>query len=93
MGAGLARGESLTTSRLVPRGTLDGLPAGRVALHVVSADPAAVDLLTPGVAARVYPAAGGPALAIGATVLAADPATAAARCPSATHHRAVWCSR
>ena len=75
VGAGLARGESLTTSRLVPRGTLDGLPAGRVALHVVSADPAAVDLLTPGTAARVYPASGGPALAVGATVLAADPAT------------------
>ena len=76
VGAGLARGESLTASRLVPRGTLDGLPAGRVALHVVSADPAAVDLLAPGLAARVYPAAGGPALAVGATVLAADPATA-----------------
>jgi len=75
VGAGLARGESLTASRLVPRGTLDGLPAGRVALHVVSADPAAVDLLTPGLAARVYPSAGGPALAVGATVLAADPVT------------------
>ena len=75
LGAGLARGESLTASRLVPRGTLDGLPAGRVALHVVSADPAAVDLLTPGLSARVYPVAGGPALAVGATVLAADPAT------------------
>ena len=60
VGAGLARGESLTASRLVPRSTLDGLPAGRVALHVVSADPAAVDLLTPGLPARVYPAAGGP---------------------------------
>ena len=75
VGAGLARGESLTASRLVPRGALDGLPAGRVALHVVSADPAAVDLLAPGLAARVYPAAGGPALAVGATVLAADPAS------------------
>ena len=74
VGAGLVRGESLTASRLVPRSTLDGLPAGRVALHVVSADPAAVDLLTPGLPARVYPAAGGPALAVGATVLAADPA-------------------
>jgi pilus assembly protein CpaB len=77
VGAGLVRGETLTASRLVPRSTLDGLPAGRVALHVVSADPAAVDLLTPGLPARVYPAAGGPALAVGATVLAADPATAA----------------
>lgn len=73
VGSGLAPGEVLTASRLVPRGALDGLPAGRVALHVVSADPAAVDLLAPGLAARVYPAAGGPALAVGATVLAADP--------------------
>ena len=73
VGAGLVRGEALTASRLVPRGTLDGLPPGRVALHVVSADPASVDLLAPGSAARVYPAAGGPALAVGARVLAADP--------------------
>ena len=73
VGAGLVSGEVLTASRLVPRGTIDGLPRGRVALHVVSADPAAVDLLAPGRAARVYPSAGGPALAVGATVLAADP--------------------
>ena len=73
VGAALARGESVTASRLVPRGALDGLSPGRVALHVVSADPAGVDLLAPGLAARVYPAAGGPALAVGATVLSADP--------------------
>ena len=73
VGSGLASGEEVTASRLVPRGPLDGLPAGRVAVHVVSADPAAVDLLFPGQAARVYPAAGGPALAVRATVLAADP--------------------
>jgi hypothetical protein len=73
VGSGLAAGEEVTASRLVPRGPLDGLPAGRVAVHVVSADPGAVDLLFPGQAARVYPAAGGPALAVRATVLAADP--------------------
>jgi len=73
VGAGLVRGESLTASRLVPRGSVDGLRPGRVVLHVVSADPAAVDLLAPGLAARVYPTSGGPALAVGATVLAADP--------------------
>ena len=73
VGAALAPGESLTASRLVPRGALDGLPAGRVALHVVSADSAAVDLLAPGLPARVYPATGGPALAVRATVLSADP--------------------
>ncbi len=70
---GLARGEHLTASRLVPRGALDGLPPGRVALHVVSADPDAVDLLSPGLPARVYPVAGGPALAVAAMVLATDP--------------------
>lgn len=73
VGAALVRGEGVTASRLVPRSALDGLPPGRVALHVVSTDPAAVDLLAPGLAARVYPAAGGSALAVGATVLAADP--------------------
>ena len=71
----LAGGEPLTSTRLVPRGPLDGLPPGRVVLHVVSADPAAVDLLVPGLSARVYPTAGGPALAVAATVLAADPRT------------------
>ena len=75
--AALARGEPLTSTRLVPRGPLDGLPRGRVALHVVSADPAAVDLLVPGLPARVYPPAGGPALAVAATVLAADPPSVA----------------
>ena len=47
-----------------PEAPLDGLPPGRVALHVVSADPAAVDLLAPGLArARLpggrWPGAGG----------------------------------
>jgi pilus assembly protein CpaB len=73
VGASLARGESVTASRLVPRGVLDGLPAGRVAMHVVASDPSAVDLLAPGMPARVYPAAGGPPLAGGASVLSADP--------------------
>jgi hypothetical protein len=77
VGARLANGEGLTASRLVPRGALDGLPAGRVALHVVSADPAAVDLLAPGLPARVYAAAGGQAPAVAATVLATDPASRA----------------
>ena len=94
VGAGLASGEGLTASRLVPRGALDGLPAGRVALHVVSADPAAVDLLAPGLSARVYPAAGGPALAVGAAVLAADPAsTRRRRGPDRRAARGEWCSR
>lgn len=78
VGSGLAAGEEVTASRLVPRGPLDGLPAGRVAVHVVSADPAAVDLLFPGLSARVYPSAGGPPLAVAATVLSADPPPGAA---------------
>ena len=73
LGASLSPGEGLTASRLVPRGPVDGLPRGRVALHVVAADPASVDLLAPGVGARVYPAAGGPPLALAAEVLATDP--------------------
>ena len=73
LGASLDAGEALTASRLVPRGATDGLPRGRVALHVVAADPASVDLLAPGVGVRVYPAAGGPPLALAADVLATDP--------------------
>lgn len=74
--AGLVTGEALTASRLVPRAAVDGLPRGRVALHVVAADPASVDLLPVGSIARVYPVAGGPPLAVGARVLAVDPVVA-----------------
>ncbi len=76
LGAGLAEGEAVTATRLVPRGVADGLPPGRVALHVVAADPASVDLLRPGGFARVYAVAGGPPLARAALVLASDPAPA-----------------
>ena len=76
VGASLAAGEALTASRLVRRGAIDGLARGRVALHVVAADAASVDLLAPGQAARVYPAAGGPPLALAAEVLATDPVDA-----------------
>lgn len=71
--AGLAQGEAVTATRLVPRGVADGLPAGRVALHVVAADPASVDLLRPGAQARVYAVSGGTPLARSALVLSADP--------------------
>ena len=73
VGAALAPGEALTASRLVPRGSADGLPHGRVALHVVAADPGSVDLLAPGGGVRVYPTAGGAPLALAARVLATDP--------------------
>lgn len=75
LAAALAPGEALTAGRLVPRGAADGLATGRVALHVVAADPASVDLLAPGVVARVYPVAGGPPLAVAAEVLSPDPPT------------------
>ena len=72
VGSGLAVGETLTSRRLVPRGAVDGLGPGRVALHVVAADPASVDLLAPGTSARVYPVGGGSVLARRAEVLATD---------------------
>jgi pilus assembly protein CpaB len=78
VGSGLAAGEAVTARRLVPRGVVDGLPAGRVALHVVAADPASVDLLAPGSSVRVYPVGGGPPLARDADVLATDPPTSVA---------------
>ena len=73
VGSAMVAGETLTVTRLVPRGPAEGLPRGRVALHVVAADPASVDLLVPGDPARVYPAAGGAPLAVAARVLATDP--------------------
>ena len=71
--AALLTGEALTRSRLVPRTAADGLAPGRLAVHVVASDPAGVDLLSPGTGARVYPTAGGSALALDAVVLATDP--------------------
>lgn len=70
--APLAPEEALTHTRLVARGPTEGLPRGRVALHVVASDPASVDLLLPGSRARVYPVGGGRVLARDAVVLAAD---------------------
>lgn len=71
--AGLAAGEALTTTRLVPRGPVDGLRSGSVALHVLAADPAGVALLAPGLRVSVYPSAGGAALARAVAVLSVDP--------------------
>ena len=73
VGSGLAAGETLTSRRLVPRGVVDGLGRGRVALHVVASDPASVDLLATGATARVYPVGGGAVLVRAAEVLATDP--------------------
>ncbi len=72
-GTALAPGEALTATRLVPRSRAEGLPAGRAALHVGLADPAAADVLAPGQRVAVFPALGGEALARDAEVLAVDP--------------------
>ena len=76
VGSGLDVGETVTSRRLVPRGPADGLHGGRVAVHVVAADPASLDLLAPGAWARVYPVGGGAVLSHAAEVLAVDPAAA-----------------
>ncbi|QKE82536.1 SAF domain-containing protein [Arthrobacter sp. NEB 688] len=70
----LAAGEAVTRTRLVPRSVTEGLPAGRVALHVVLADPGAAGLLVPGGVVAVHPGPGGPVLARDAVVLSLDPA-------------------
>ncbi|WP_299445681.1 SAF domain-containing protein [uncultured Phycicoccus sp.] len=72
VGGPLLPGEAVTSSRLVPRTVAEGLAASEVALHVLLADPAGVDLLVPGHRVTVYPTGGGEALATGARVLAVD---------------------
>lgn len=72
-GTALVTGESVTTTRLVPRSAADGLPTGHVAVHVLLADPGSVDLLVPTARVVVYPAEGGSPLAEDASVLALDP--------------------
>ncbi|WP_051750556.1 SAF domain-containing protein [Phycicoccus jejuensis] len=71
--AALAAGEAVTATRLVPRGVTEGLPSGRVALHVALADPGSAGLLTPGGVVAVHPGPGGPVLARDAVVLSVDP--------------------
>lgn len=65
-------GEAVTASRLLA-GALTRLPRGRVAAHLVVADPAALTLTPAGTRVTVYPAVGGRALARHARVLAVDP--------------------
>lgn len=69
----LVQGETVSPHQLVPRGPADGLPPGRVAVHVVAADPAGLALIHPGLLVTLYPAAGGPAVAHEARVLSVDP--------------------
>ncbi len=76
LASGLAPGESLTRTRLVPRTPAEGLGAGRVALHVTLADPVTADVVRAGQEVVVFPALGGAALARSAVVLATDPPVA-----------------
>lgn len=75
----VAAGELLTGTRLVPRQTGEGVPAGRVAVHLVLADERAAGQLAAGQHVTLYPAAGGPPWARRALILGvdslADPAT------------------
>lgn len=73
VGSGLAEGETLTRTRLVPRSASEGLAPSRTALHVLAADPASMSLLHVGQRVVVYGPAGGPALTPRAEVLAIDP--------------------
>ena len=73
LGSPIAAGEAVTASRIVPRSVTDGLGHGRVALHVLLADPGSADLLVPGDRVAVYPAGGGPELTDDAAVLSVDP--------------------
>lgn len=72
----IVAGESLTAGRFVPRGPMDSLPAGRVAVHLIAADPAGLHLIGPGMTVTLYPADGGEAIARGSVVLGIDPAPA-----------------
>ncbi len=65
-------GEVVTSSRLVPPGAGATAPGGHVAVHLIADDPAALDLLSPGTRATLYPAGGGPPLTRDALVLAVD---------------------
>ena len=65
-------GEVLTTTRLVPRASSDGAPAGTVAAHLLVADEQTLDLVSAGRRVIVYPETGGPALARDVLVLGVD---------------------
>lgn len=68
----VARGELLSRTRLVPRGTAEGLPAGTSPLHVVVSDPRMLDLVTPGQRVRVHRARTGGLVAHDVLVVGVD---------------------
>ena len=68
----LDSGETVTTTRLVPRTPADDLPAGTVAAHVVVADEHVLDLVSPAHRVTLYAEVGGSALARDVLVLGVD---------------------
>lgn len=67
----ITAGEAVTDSRLLSS-AIARLPSGRAVAHLVVADPAALALTPAGTRVAVYAAAGGPALARQARVVAVD---------------------
>ncbi|CAN7320502.1 SAF domain-containing protein [Knoellia sp. LjRoot47] len=65
-------GEVVTTTRLVPRSSVDGAPPGTVAAHLLVADAHALDLVSAGRRVTVYPDTGGAAVARDVLVLGVD---------------------
>lgn len=70
--SGLADGETVTTTRLVPRTPADDLPSGTVAAHVVVADEHVLDLVAAGHRVTLFAEVGGEALARDVLVLGVD---------------------
>lgn len=64
-------GEPVTVSRLLD-GSLASLPPGTVAVHVLTADPGALELAPAGTRVSLYPAGGGTALVSGVWVVGRD---------------------
>ena len=72
LGAPVSAGETVTTTRLVPRGPAEGLPAGIVAAHVHVADERTLDLVSAGHRVTLFAEVGGTALAQDVLVLSVD---------------------
>ncbi|KGN30044.1 flagellar protein FlgA [Knoellia flava TL1] len=72
VGSAVVAGETLTTTRLVPRSPADGAPRGTVAARLLVADGRSLDLVSAGRRVTVYADTGGPALAHDVLVLGTD---------------------
>ncbi len=68
-------GEVITTGRVVPRSAAEGLPPDTFAAHVLHADRAALDLISPGQRVTVFADTGGDPLAVDVLVIGVDTTT------------------